>query len=194
MLKAVAEAAARRAAERADATRAAEELEARTAIEAEQPVAEEQQVEVYDDSESIPLSAARWALEAALSDLDVAERMYDTSAAQARVEEQAVQLADALEAFSGEDDLPREGAFRDPALLLAALQPKPQGGLAPVRLLRSSWIKARARLITEALSDEQRRALALPRRQDLEGENPDAFFGVDGTRCTRWFNVPHIGR
>jgi hypothetical protein len=48
-------------------------------------------------------------------------------------------------------------------------------GLAPVRLLRGSWLLSRAEQLQAATTDEQRRALALPRRQALEATDSHAF-------------------
>ena len=99
------------------------------------------------------------------------------AAAQAEVEECAVRYAAALVACPGE--LPPKGTYTDPASLFAALRPKTEGALVPVRLLRSSWIKARAARLRAATSEEERRRLALPRRQALERDEPGAFLSAD---------------
>ena len=49
------------------------------------------------------------------------------------------------------------------------------GGLAPVRLLKLSWLEQRAAKIRAAPNEAARRALALPRRQELEAKHPEAF-------------------
>lgn len=49
-------------------------------------------------------------------------------------------------------------------------------GMPPVRLVKLSWLLERARQVRRAKSDEERRGLALPRRQELERQEPGAFF------------------
>ena len=120
---------------------------------------------------------ARDALEAALTMVEAASPGEAATAAQAEVEERAVRYAAALVACPGE--LPPEGTYTDPASLFAALRPKTEGALVPVRLLRSSWIKARAARLRAATSEEERRRLALPRRQALERDEPGAFLSAD---------------
>lgn len=102
-------------------------------------------------------------------------------AAQAEVEERAAEYADALVAMliACPSELPPKGTYTDIEPILAALRSKTEGGLAPVMLLRSSYIKARAALLRAATSDEERRRLALPRRQDLERDEPWAFMSAD---------------
>ena len=46
---------------------------------------------------------------------------------------------------------------------------------SPVKLLKWEWMEKRADELRAATTDEERRALALPRRQDLERDEPDAF-------------------
>lgn len=48
-------------------------------------------------------------------------------------------------------------------------------GPAPVKLLRLSWLLSRAEELRKAKTDEERLALALPRRQELERGEPEAF-------------------
>ena len=48
-------------------------------------------------------------------------------------------------------------------------------GVAPVRLLKLSWLEERAAKLRAAPSEAARRALALPRRQELEAKHPEAF-------------------
>ena len=62
--------------------------------------------------------------------------------------------------------------------------------MPPVRLLRGSWLLKRARQLRWAPDDNARRALALPRRQDLEAAGADAFISAEelqglprGIRC-----------
>ena len=59
-----------------------------------------------------------------------------------------------------------------------ALQPS-DGGMLAVRLLKGSWILARADALSQAATNEERQALALPHRQKMEMEFPEAYFTVD---------------
>jgi len=77
------------------------------------------------------------------------------------------------------------------AALLAQLLPRADGKPAPVRLLKGSWLLARADKVRRARSDAERERLALPRRQELP---PEAFLtakevgalrGHDGGRADR---------
>ena len=77
------------------------------------------------------------------------------AAAQAKLAEQAAQYAFALSEDPGQ--LPPAGFFTRAESVFAALRPKQKGGAAPVRLLRSSWIKARAKKLQRAKTDEERR-------------------------------------
>lgn len=52
-------------------------------------------------------------------------------------------------------------------------------GLHPVRLLRGSWLLNRAAMIEAADTPAGKAALALPRRQDLEQQHPEAFISVE---------------
>jgi len=64
--------------------------------------------------------------------------------------------------------------------VFAQLQPVPGAcTLPPVRLLDSSWLLARAELIAAASTDAERAALALPHRQALEAQHPEAYLSVD---------------
>ena len=56
------------------------------------------------------------------------------------------------------------------------------GGIAPVKLLSSKWIKERAAKLKAATTDDERRKLRLPRRQDLERDEPDAFYSAEEVR------------
>ena len=49
---------------------------------------------------------------------------------------------------------------------------------SPVKLLSSKWIKSAPQL-KAATTDEERRKLRLPRRQDLEEAEPEAFMSVE---------------
>ena len=72
--------------------------------------------------------------------------------------------------------------YRDPESIDAQLLPR--GGLehAPVKLLKWEWMEKRADKLRAATTDEERRALALPRRQDLERDEPDAFYSAEEVR------------
>ena len=126
------------------------------------------------------VSGARARLLAALGEAEAAAPDAADSA-QAELLERAAQLALAIVEAPGE--LPAAGTFTEPESLFAALRPRPDGGLTPVRLLRSSWIKARAAKIKAATTDEERRRLALPRRQDLEAMHPEAFLSPEEMRA-----------
>ena len=72
--------------------------------------------------------------------------------------------------------------YRDPESIHAQLLPR--GGLEhpPVKLLKWEWMEKRADKLRSATTDEERRALALPRRQDLERDEPDAFYSAEEVR------------
>ena len=72
--------------------------------------------------------------------------------------------------------------YRDPESIYAQLVPR--GGLEhpPVKLLKWGWMEERADKLRSATTDEERRALALPRRQDLERDEPDAFYSAEEVR------------
>ena len=113
------------------------------------------------------VTASRTALEAALAaDADSVEAL-------------AERYACAIAAAPGK--LPPPSTYTDVKHIFAALRPAPGSGsgLVPVRLLRTSWIKARAALVRKATSDDERRRLRLPRRQDLERDEPEAFMPVE---------------
>ena len=75
------------------------------------------------------------------------------------------------------------------------------GGIAPVHLLKLSWLEARAAQLRAAPNEAARRALALPRRQDLEAMHPEAFLspaqirllprGYSGTADLRLIAISH---
>ena len=88
----------------------------------------------------------------------------------------AVEYALALEKSPGE--LPPEGFYTSEESIFEALMPRGDGGIAPVKLLKTEWIKKRAAKLKAATTDDERRKLRLPRRQDLEDE-PEAFMSVE---------------
>ena len=75
--------------------------------------------------------------------------------------------------------LPPEGFYTSEESIFEALMPRGDGGIAPVKLLSSKWIKMRAAKLKAATTDDERRRLRLPRRQDLERDEPEAFMSVE---------------
>ena len=75
--------------------------------------------------------------------------------------------------------LPPKGFYTSEESIFEALMPRGDGGIAPVKLLSSKWIKDRAAKLKAATTDEERRKLRLPRRQDLERDEPEAFMSVE---------------
>ena len=75
--------------------------------------------------------------------------------------------------------LPPEGFYTSEDSIFQALMPRGDGGIAPVKLLSSKWIKDRAAKLKAATTDDERRKLRLPRRQDLERDEPEAFMSVE---------------
>lgn len=57
--------------------------------------------------------------------------------------------------------------YFSPEKLYAQLAEGPDGRPAPVRLMRGSWLLARARRLRKCKTDEERARWALPRRQEL---------------------------
>ena len=136
---------------------------------------------VHQDSDAA-VAKASLAREALIESLEaneaLAEAGEDAAAAQQliimdRAEQYALALIDAP------GELPAPGAYTDAASIFAALRPKADGKLAPVKLLRSSWIVARAARLRAATTDDERRMLRLPRRQDIERDEPNAFMNPE---------------
>ena len=115
-----------------------------------------------------PVEAAKAAFEAALEEADED---------QDKVVALAVEYALALQKSPGE--LPPEGFYTSEESIFEALMPRGDGGIAPVKLLKTEWIKERAAKIKAATTDDERRKLRLPRRQDLERDEPEAFMSVE---------------
>ena len=69
--------------------------------------------------------------------------------------------------------------YIDEESLFALLRPTP-GGLAPCKLLDGEWLLRRAETLSQCTDPEQRKSLALPRRQDLERQH-----GHDRERARR---------
>ena len=114
------------------------------------------------------VDSAKAAFEAALEEADED---------QDKVVALAVEYAIALQKSPGE--LPPEGFYTSEESIFEALMPLGDGGIAPVKLLKTEWIKKRAAKIKAATTDDERRKLRLPRRQDLERDEPEAFMSVE---------------
>ena len=95
--------------------------------------------------------------------------------------------AEAAEAWAAEWWREYEGKVKahDPDLyfaperLYALLEAHDGSSLVPVKLMSLRWILKRAAKLRRAKTDEERRALALPRRQWLEEHEPEAFLPLD---------------
>lgn len=116
-------------------------------------------------------------LEAALEDGQAGEQLAG----------HALRCAEALQRFytNHPDELPPVGTYSASEPLYAMMEER-DGGPPPVRLVRSTWIKARAAKIRAAGSASDRRAFAMPRRQQLEHEDPSAFISAEELRELRW--------
>ena len=75
--------------------------------------------------------------------------------------------------------------YHDPEGLWAQLLPGDDGSPPAVRLLRLSWLLERAEQLRRAPNEAARRALALPRRQELERDHPEAFLTVEEVRALK---------
>ena len=62
-----------------------------------------------------------------------------------------------------------------------------------VRLVKWSFLDERAREVEAASTDEERAALALPRRQDLETARPDAYFSEKEFRALPRGDMTYAG-
>ena len=69
--------------------------------------------------------------------------------------------------YEGRVNAHEGGPYHKPERLYALLEGR-EGKPPPVRLLRLSWLLQRAVKLQRAKTDDERRALALPRRQELE--------------------------
>ena len=116
--------------------------------------------------------AARAAFEAALEEADEDQDKVLTVA-----EAYSICYATALLETPGA--LPPEGFYTSEESIFQALMPRGDGGIAPVKLLKTEWIKKRAAKLKAATTDDERRKLRLPRRQDLERDEPEAFMSVE---------------
>ena len=65
--------------------------------------------------------------------------------------------------------------YQDAAKLFDLMRPATDDGLAPVKLVRGSWLLNRAKQLRHASTDEERAKLRMPRRQELERDEPDAL-------------------
>lgn len=70
------------------------------------------------------------------------------------------------------------GDFGRPDLLFRMLG-RGNDVLPPVRLLDGEWLEALSAELTAAASAEERRSFALPRRQELYAQEPDAYMSVE---------------
>ena len=69
--------------------------------------------------------------------------------------------------------------FTDPQSIYDELRPRDGLKVPPVRLLRWSWVKERAAMISACSTDKERELLAIPRRQELEATIPEAFYTAE---------------
>ena len=95
--------------------------------------------------------------------------------AQARLAE--LRQGDAASLPSTDDYWSQESLYR----VLTA--PAASGALTPVRLVRISWLLVRAQQVMLATTSEEVGRAIMPRRQQLEAEEPDAFISVDELRA-----------
>ena len=70
----------------------------------------------------------------------------------------------------------------DPELLYELLGPAEGQTEPPVRLLKGPWVQERAKKFRACKSDEERRKLKLPRRQELFAAEPEAFYSAAEVR------------
>ena len=73
--------------------------------------------------------------------------------------------------------------YLQPDGLWDQLLPGEDGSPPAVALMRLSWLQKRARQLRRAPNEAARRALALPRRQELERDHPEALLSVDEVRA-----------
>lgn len=128
---------------------------------------------------------ARRRVEEALDAIDAGGK-----AARAALETCCVEYATAIvrQCASGRG-MPPPGAYTEEKNIFTALgasggkgsRKKGQSRVAipPVKLVRVTWILERAKKLRAAKSDTERMKLAMPRRQQLEMDEPGAFLGVD---------------
>ena len=97
------------------------------------------------------------------------------------IEELAVSYARCYQAYllRTPGALPPAGTYSNEESIFELLRPIDEGCLTPVKLLTTAWVKARAAKLKAATTDDERRKLALPRRQDLERDEPEAFMSVE---------------
>jgi len=78
-----------------------------------------------------------------------------------------------------------ENMYKAPETIWEELDVRDGLVLPPVRLLKSSWLIARAEKVKAASSVAERRALALPRRQELEARHPEAFYTCEEVKALK---------
>jgi hypothetical protein len=129
------------------------------------------------------LDAAAVGVEAPAGDVDAARATLDaalgSSVAEGVTAAAAEEYARAIIAAPGA--LPPPDTYTSAVAVHAALEPN-SDGVTPVKLLRSSWIKQRATKLKAATSADELRRLRLPRRQELERDEPEAFMPLDELR------------
>ena len=74
--------------------------------------------------------------------------------------------------------------YASPESLYALLRPL-KDGPAPVRLLKSAFILTLAVALRAATTDEERMRLAMKRRQELEEDDPDAFYTAEEVKALK---------
>ena len=75
--------------------------------------------------------------------------------------------------------------YLQPDGLWDQLLPGEDGSPPAVALMRLSWLQKRAEQLRRAPNEAARRALALPRRQELERDHPEALLSVDEVRALK---------
>ena len=69
-----------------------------------------------------------------------------------------------------------------------------ENGLAPVTLVRGSWFLKRAEKVRHARTNEERAALRVPRRQELERKEPDALLSPEEVAAMPRGHAGHYGQ
>lgn len=78
-----------------------------------------------------------------------------------------------------EDDHALEAYTEPESIYMALRAPASVDALSPVKLLKWSFLDRVTRRLDAAESEDERRRLALPRRQELERQSPEAFYSVE---------------
>ena len=103
------------------------------------------------------------------------QKAVDAGDGDQRIIEHAVKYAKVLVSLYTKQpkELPVKGMYGEAEFLYELLEERPGGKLRPVRLVRCSWILERAEKIRSKGAQWR-----MPRRQQLEKEEPDAFLGL----------------